>query len=200
VRPGRRALLFAGLALAAAVVLALLAAAVRGVAGDTRADEQRLAYEVADPERDAHSRGPGTQVGEAMLGVADYRSLQDAVMLTRASRSRQISDTAAIARRGQAEAILGRIVREDGDPVLRSRAANLLGTLFFEDAKATRGNPRRLLELSLGAFQDAVLFDPRNEVAKGNLELLATLPANTLLREGRQGSDSSATPVLESGY
>jgi hypothetical protein len=200
VRLTRRAIALAALALAGAIVLALLGAAVRGVAANTRGADERLAHVVADPEGDAHRRTLGTRVGEALLGVEGDRAFRDAVTLARAARSRRLSDAAAIARRGQAEAILDRIVRGDGDALLRSRAANLLGTLYFEDARVTRGNPRRLLELALGAFQDAVLLDPRDDVAKRNLELLVVLPLDTRFDDGLQGSESSATATPEGGY
>jgi hypothetical protein len=197
----RAAYVAAAGAVLAAVALALVGVAVLDVSGDAIADDERLATATADPEAARHERPIGVRIGEAILGVADDRSYRDAVGLARASLLPNLPPDVVLERRAEAIAILGGIVEGDAGPVLRSRAANLLGSLYFEDAKATRENPRRLLEQALGAFQDAVVLDPANEPARANLELLATLPAATQFRdEAASGSEASAAPNSPGGY
>ncbi len=71
--------------------------------------------------------------------------------------------------RGPAESALGQVSRTEDDPVAAAAAANLLGVLFFTDPDDPESSPA---ERAIGAFQDAVLLDPSNESAKGNLELI----------------------------
>lgn len=197
-RPAALALVLA--ALAAALALALVGVAVLDVADEAQADA-RAAPHGAGGEPGRRDRGLGVRIGEAILGVADARSYLDAVALARAAARPAQPEPAVLRLRAEAEAILLPVVRGDGDPELRSRAANLLGALLFEDAKIVQQNPRRYLEQALGAFQDAVLLDPSNAVAKRNLELLATLPANTRFRrEGTSGVEASASPRAPGGY
>jgi hypothetical protein len=187
--------------LLAGIALALVGVAVLDVAGDAQADDDRIANSAPDPDAARHERPAGVRVGEAILGIADDRAYRDAVELAKASSLEDIAVDVALERRAEAIAILGPIVQGDASPALRSQAANLLGALYFEDAKATEDNPRRLLEQALGAFQDAVVLDPANETAKANLELLATLPANTRFQEeASSGTVASATPGTGGGY
>lgn len=71
--------------------------------------------------------------------------------------------------RGPAENALGQVSRTEDDPAAAAAAANLLGVLFFTDPDDPESSPA---ERAIGAFQDAVLRDPSNESAKGNLELI----------------------------
>ena len=197
----RRAYILAAVALLAAITLALVGAAVLDVAADAEADEDRIANAAPDPDAARHERPVGVRIGEAILGLADDRSYRDAVELAKVSTLDGLPPGIAVERRAEAIAILGSIVRGDDDRLLRARAANLLGALYFEDAKATTENPRRLLEQSLGAFQDAVLLDPTNQTARANLELVATLPLDTQFRqEEASGAQASASPSAPGGY
>jgi hypothetical protein len=187
--------------IAAATVLALLANSVLGVERDLRRADQALAFGAGDPDAASHERGLSVRVGESILGVTDDAAYRDAAELAESSLLPKQAPGVVVERRAEAEAMLVRIVRADSDPVLRSHASNLLGVLLFEDAKTARANPRRYLEQSLGAFQDAVTFDPSFDVAKANLELLATLPPGTSFSNiGTSGSDASASGGQESGY
>jgi hypothetical protein len=192
-----------GLALAAAcaVLCALIGIAVLRTASE--AEAQRAVAENTAGARQArpHERGLGTRVGEGLLGIADERAFYDAVRAAKAAAHPDRRASEVLALRAQAEAILVRLVGEDTPRELRSRAGNLLGALYFEDAKAARQNPRRFLEQAAGAFQDAVLADPGNAVAKRNLELLSTLPLRTVFhRPSSQGTQASASGGEESGY
>jgi hypothetical protein len=200
VRAGLRILLIAVAAVAAAVALALVGVAVLDVAGKARADDRLVANSGGRRVVEPHDRGLGVRIGESILGVADDRRYRDAVELAKSAALRDQPAGVALELRAQAEAILGEILAGDGAAQLRSRAANLLGTLYFEDAKHQQ-NPRRYLENALGAFQDAARLDPANEPAKQNLELLATLPAHTRFRDpGTPGVDASASPTVPGGY
>jgi hypothetical protein len=198
---GRRAYVLAAVTLLAAIALALVGVAVLHVAGDAQADDQRIESSAPDPDAARHERPAGVRLGEAILGIADDRAYRDAVELAKASTIQDLTPDVALERRAEAIAILRPIVQGESSPALRSHAANLLGALYFEDAKATADNPRRLLEQALGAFQDAVLIDPANETAKANLELLATLPATTRFNDdSASGAAASAAPDNPGGY
>lgn len=195
------ALLGALLAVGLAVVGILVGIATLDVARD--AEAQRLLAESSPGRLGAtpHERGLGTRIGEALLGVADDRSYYDAVLLAKSSALPGQPDADVLELRAEAQAILTRLVRGEGDAPLQSRAGNLLGSLFFEDAKVARQNPRRYLEQAAAAFQDAVLKDPGNVEAKRNLELLSTLPLETRFRkESASGAEASASGGGETGY
>lgn len=85
--------------------------------------------------------------------------------------------------RTQAESALGRVVGTDIDLVRASQAANVLGVLLFTDPDDPENSPA---QRALGALQDAVLLDPGNAVAKGNLELIL----RQLTTESPQGRSS----------
>jgi hypothetical protein len=185
---------------AAAVALALVGVAVLDVSGQARADDRLVANSGGRRDVEPHERDLGVRIGEAILGLADDRRYRDAVELAKSAALKGQPELVALELRAQAEAILAEVLRGDGGAELRSGAANLLGTLYFEDAK-TQQNPRRYLQNALGAFQDAALLDPANRAAKENLELLATLPAHTSFGErSAPGASASASPDVPGGY
>jgi hypothetical protein len=195
-----RTIAIAGVALVAAVALALVGIAVLDASEDARADDRLVVYAAGRPDETSRERGLGVRVGESILGVADDRDLRDAVALAKAAALPGQPATLAFEQRAEAEAILSELVRGDGSAALRSQAANLLGVLYFEDAKAVEENPRRYLESALGAFQDAVRIDAGNSTAKANLELLASLPARTVFRDAGAPVEASASPFAPGGY
>lgn len=85
--------------------------------------------------------------------------------------------------RTQAESALGSVVRTDTYLVRASQAANVLGVLLYTDPDDPESSPA---QRALGAFQDAVLIDPGNAVAKGNLEIVL----RQLTTESPQGRSS----------
>ena len=187
-------------AVLAAVALGLVGVAVLDVADASRADHRAAASPVVESQPGRHARPAGVRVGEAILGVADERAYLDALRLAKAAAAPGQPEPRAIELRAEAMVILAGLVRGDGDRALRARAANLLGVLFFEDAKLQQ-NPRRSLENALFAFQDAVRLDPTDVRAKANLELLATIPAGTKLRQPQApGAEASASPAAPTGY
>jgi hypothetical protein len=170
------------------------------VSQDARADDRLVVYAAGRADETRHERDLGVRIGEGILGVADDRSLRDAVALAKAAALPGQPVGLAFEQRAEAEAILAELVRGDGSAALRSQAANLLGVLYFEDAKAVEENPRRYLESALGAFQDAVRIDAGNNTAKANLELLAALPARTVFRDAGAPVEASASPFSPGGY
>jgi hypothetical protein len=195
----RLAALVAG-AVLAAVALGLVGVAVLDVADASRGDHRAAASPVVESQPERHARPVGVRVGEAILGVADERAYLDALRIAKAAAAPGQPEPRVIELRAEAMVILAGLVRGDGDRALRARAANLLGVLFFEDAKLQQ-NPRRSLENALFAFQDAVRLDPSDVRAKANLELLATIPAGTKLRQPQApGAEASASPAAPTGY
>ena len=194
---GRVAYILAAVALLAAIVLALVGVAVLDVAADAEADDRVVANAAPDPEAARHERPVGVRIGEAILGVADDRSYRDAVELAKASTLESLPPAIVLERRAEAIAILGL----DRPGRRRPRAARPAPRTSSESStsrtrKTTTENPRRLLEQSLGAFQEAAMLDPANETVKANLELLATLPAATRFqREEASGAEASASPT-----
>jgi hypothetical protein len=189
------------LALGVALVLVLFGRAVLAVPDAIRTQDARLSR--ADLAGAAPVASPGLFAGtaESFLGAADDQGYREALRLFYASRDARLAPKEVLALHGEAEARLGRIVRTGGDPALRSRAANLLGVLLFDDARLDPSSTGRYLELSFGALKDAVRLDPGYAEAKRNLELVATLPLETAFRNRQErGSEASATPPEEAGY
>ena len=184
-----------------AVALALLGLAVLGTSARLQEESRTLAAGVVDPAPEVGDPSTADRVGDAFIGTGETRDYFDAVELARASTLEGQTDAAVLEQRAQAEAILSQLVGGDGERLMRSRAANLLGVLLFEDAKVAKASPRRYLEQSLAAFQDAATLDPSYSTAKANLELLQQLPLRTEFRdEGVSGSDASSGGSGESGY
>ena len=197
----RLRLVVIAVAAALAVVLALVGLAVLGTSARLHEDARTLAAGVVDPNPDVGDRSIADRIGDAFIGTGGTRDYLEAVALARASTLEGQNDAAVLEQRAQAEAILSRLVGGDGERLMRSRAANLLGVLLFEDAKVAKASPRRYLEQSLAAFQDAATLDPSYSTAKANLELLQELPLRTSFRdEGTSGSDASSGGSGESGY
>lgn len=188
-------------ALSSAAVLALLGRAVLAVPDTIRAEDARLARADLAPLTEIGPAGAFGGAAEELLGAGDDQSYREALRLYHASRVPDLPPGEILELHGEAEATLTRLVRGDGDPTLRSRAANLLGVLLLEDARLDPASSRRYLETSLGAFQDAVKLDPAYADAKHNLELLATLPPDRAFKPRQErGSDASVTPPADEGY
>ena len=198
--------LVVALALLAAAVLALLANAVFAAEAELRATDARLAAPAVPVATRAPARGVRARLADAMLGVADDRSFRTALRLIRASRVPGTAAKVVLERDGQAVVILNGLARAEGeDRERRSRAANLVGVLTFEDAALDRRSARRYLELSLDAFERAVRLDPGNEEAKFNLELALALTNDRRSSRGggetgRQGAKSGGSSPAGSGY
>jgi hypothetical protein len=188
-------------AIGTAVVAVLLARAVLSVPEAIEADDARLARADLAGGVEIGVGGVFGGVAEALVGAGDDQSYRKALQLYAASSVDGLAVAERLALHGEAEAILTRLVQTDGDGAVRAHAANLLGVMLLEDARLDPASTRRFLDLSLGAFQDAVRLDPTPDEAKHNLELLATLPPDAVFRdEEPQDSGASATPPADPGY
>ena len=189
-----RLVALAALGLAVAAVLALVADAVFAVERDLKS-----------PTAAVHpSPGLRSRVAVSLIGAGDDRELRAALLLVEQSRLPGASRQAALALHGEAEARLSELAREGGDPVRRAQAANLSGILLYEDALLDPPSAARYLELSLGAFREAVKLDPANEDAKVNLELVAGVLREREERvagqEGSAGDGGAGSSPEGSGY
>jgi len=185
----------------AAAVAVLLAKAVLSVPRGIQAEDARLARPDLAASVEIGTGGVFGAIAETLVGADDDQEYREALRLYAASNVAGLAVAERLTLHGEAESILTRLVRADGDRALRARAANLLGVMLFEDARLDPTSTRRYLDLSLGAFQDAVGFDPDFSEAKHSLELVATLPPDKVFpEEEERGSGASATPPTDSGY
>ena len=195
-RAGRRFALLVVLALVAAAALALLANAVFAVEADFARPDGRVPSE----------RGLRSRLAEGILGARDDRSFREAVALIEASREPGVGVRDVLERHGEAVVRLTLLARGGDDLARRSRAANLVGVLAFEDAALNPESAARYRELGLDALRRSVALDPGNEEAKFNLELVLAHPADSRPspsagdRSGRHGSTSAGSSPAGSGY
>jgi hypothetical protein len=192
---------------AAAVCLALAAFAAMAARD---AGEWGTAFRTGDVEAASTARNasPSWSVGElvpfglvrGILGVNDDLAFRRGVALFRRAQTGIPSfDTGlpGTALRVQAEAQLARAIRADKNAARAAAAENLLGILVVADSTVP-GGASTPIERAVFQFQDAIHFDPGNEHAKKNLELIYQLtpppnsPTGTLRREGRSHSGASA--------
>ena len=168
-RPSR--LIAAGLALALAAVLALLAADVRSWRDTMRADDMRFQLSASTAADWDTSTLLPPDVARRVLDVDDDRELRRGVAAFRAAdRARGFSRSRV---RGAAEAALADVAASNDASAHASQAFDLLGILAFSDS--TSGRRATPVERSLAAFDNAVRRDPGNTAAKYNLELLLRL-------------------------
>jgi hypothetical protein len=99
---------------------------------------------------------------------------------------------AAARERVRAEA--ERLAERRGDTATRSRAANVAAILAFEEVWLDPAAAEDHVAESVERFQDAVEFDPTNEDAKFNLELVLTLLEGGEEAEGGADSPGGGQP------
>jgi hypothetical protein len=168
------------LALALAVVLALLARAAFAVQRDLGAPGAPVRT-VVPGDRD----GPvGRALAERILSPRPSvmpdpgdDALAEAIARFRSSHSPHLPPTPSDLGRTRAREAALRLLEGEARFSLRSRAANLLGILSFEDALLAPDDADPHLRESLAAFESAARLDPANADAKFNLELLLRLLA-----------------------
>lgn len=203
IRAHARFLILAGLALAAATALVLLANAVFATKHDLEAEAVLMtAGSVATVEEGTLS--VRARVGDAILGAGDDRDFLRALALFELTRRTDPGLEVALANHAEAESLLTRLAREGGDSARRSMAANLHGVLLFADSTLDPQGAVRLQQLSLQAFQEAVQLDAANEEAKFNLELLLRFlkrqQDEATQQEGGEGVRSTGAVPEGSGY
>ena len=131
----------------------------------------------------------GAGVAQRALVPADLRAERTAEAAF-AAVPRSGAQAVVLRRRVQLEGGLSRIASGAGRPVLRSRAATLLGLLALADARSDPTDARRFVLEAREALGSAVRLDPLNDAAAYDLELLLTARA----RGGRKATQGKAAP------
>jgi len=164
-----RAWALVGLSVTAAVIATLAARAVLAVPSGADVAGARLARQALVP--------------------ADLRA-ERAAEAAFAAAPRSGAQAVVLRRRVQLETALSRIASGTGRPVLRSRAATLLGLLALADARSDPTGARRYVMEAREALGSAVRLDPQNGAAAYDLELLLTAKD----RGGRKATQGNAAP------
>lgn len=195
--PGRRGPALAVSALALALGLALLASDVRR--WPTAIHRSDLRFQMAPASADVWEVSQRIPFGLArkLLAVDDDVAFRRAARLFRLSRPAGASSGfQEVAVKTEAGTALALVERTDADRRRKSRAANLLGILAFEEAVADQTQAATFLRRSVGKFLEAIRLDPANEEAKYNLELalriLRTSRERLVEEGGARGSGASA--------
>ena len=185
-------LVLAGLLVAVAVAVALLAADVRAWPTALRGGDDVYA---ATPGRAAWT--PSTRLGGlsgTLLGTSGevaYRRALQLYAVTHGVRQRLDNALDVQTARAQAQDALARASR-DPDAMRASQARTLLGLLTF-GASATGGGADQV-DAAVSDFTDAIRANPENDFAKFDLELLLRLTAAHGVRTGPgQGSGLGPT-------
>jgi hypothetical protein len=138
--------------------------------------------------------------GESVLAIEDDLAFRYMLQDLRAGKIRDatVSDPALALRRTAATEQLESIVVHDPDPTLRSRASTLLGVLgvaaWNSTPQAGTSGPDRseLLLSAIASFEQAIAFDPENDDAKYNLQLMLQRGAGLLPTEAAAGKSPTA--------
>ena len=185
-------LALAGLLVALAVLVALVAADVRSWPAALEGGD--VVY-VATPGRATWT--PPTRIGglaETLLGAHDEVALRHALQLYSVSSGlHQRLDNALDVQtaRAQAQNALATAAR-DPDPQRAAQARTLLGILTF--GASASGGSQNQVDAAVSDFTDAIRADPEDDFAKFDLELLLRLTAAHGTRTGPgQSNGQSAT-------
>jgi hypothetical protein len=164
--------------LGAAAALAAVGEGLRTFPETVRTEDARLLEPQVVPDVWALEPAVGARLVRRLLAVGDDVRFREALALFRASRP--LGQGAAKAgdqlqASAQAESELASIEQHDPVALRRSRAANMLAVLEFEDSLFDKANENFHLERALGDFELAIRTDPRAAEAKENLELVLWL-------------------------
>jgi hypothetical protein len=158
---------------ALAVGLALLAADISGWRGSLPTGD--VHYRTAPGRQDLWRPAIRVPLGLAReaLGVEDDVAFRQALRAVRLGQLDEptVSDPKIALLRNEAQARLEEVLAGGGEPVRRSRAANLLGVLNVTRLAVEAQDPAALLESAVASFEEAIALDPTNDEAKYNLEL-----------------------------
>lgn len=172
----RRAAMFAEAAacLVVAALLSLLALDIHRLERSFQADD--VLFRAGSVRDDRWQPVEIVPFGAArvLLGVDDDLAYRRALQLVRRASPRTITyeQSELISLRARAQTALGVVVQGDDDVVRRSAAANLLGVLALSLAAIDDSLRPSLLRNAVADFRRAARFDPGNEDAKYNLELV----------------------------
>jgi hypothetical protein len=131
----------------------------------------------------------GSGVAESIAGGGDARRFAVALRLFADSVHETARTDAGFVRRARAEAALA---AQRGDAHVRTDAETLLGVLAIRDAAAQPRRAAAFTAAAITAFRAALHFDPDNEEAAADLELLlarrGTKPHGGPARAGKAGA------------
>lgn len=114
-----------------------------------------------------------------MLGAKDDLAFRNGARLFRQSQFQFVNLNGSPEQfRAEATIALERFDKGDTDRVRRSRTANLLGIMSYQDASFDSRNADSLLRRSADEFRRAIRLDSGNDAAKFNLELLLKLQSS----------------------
>jgi hypothetical protein len=190
----RLSLGLAGLALLLAAALVGLAVEVRLSQRDLRRDDALFARSGTAQWRDVGALG----IGRRLLAVDDDVAFRRAAKRFEESRPDPAgpAGSLAVARQSRAaERILERIAARDPDRKRRAAAANLLGILAFESARANPEAAATLQRRSLEQFTAALRTNQLDDAAKFNLELALALSGQGGISQQGNGRGNQAATV-----
>ncbi len=196
--PRELLLIAAAACVVGAVLLALVAVDVARSHGAIPDDDVRFAAGAPTSGWSPRALAP-FGAGERLLGVRDDVAFREMLRVLRQSKllDLTVSDPMLAIKRTELAERLESIVVHDPDPVLRSRAASLLGVVAIA---AWNSNPPQgtqqldrseLLLAAVANFEQAIALDPENDDAKYNLQLMLQRGQGLLPTEAAAGRNPS---------
>jgi hypothetical protein len=201
VLPLRREFLLVAAAacLVLAVMLALVAVDAARLRSTIEADDVRFSAGAPTSGWEPQALAP-FDAGKRALGVGDDVAFRQMLRVLRGSKllDLTVSDPALALSRTELAERLESIVVRDPDPVLRSRAATVLGVTSIVAWNSTppQGTQQldrsELLLAAIASFEQAIEIDPENDDAKYNLQLMLQRGQGLLPTEAAAGRNPSA--------
>lgn len=196
--PRELLLVVAAACVVGAVLLALVAVDVARSQSTIPDDDVRFAAGAPTSGWSPRALAP-FDAGERLLGVRDDLAFRQMLRVLRQSKllDLTVSDPMLAIKRTELAERLESIVVHDPDPVLRSRAASLLGVVAVA---AWNSNPPQgtqqldrseLLVAAVANFEQAIALDPENDDAKYNLQLMLQRGQGLLPTEAAAGRNPS---------
>jgi tetratricopeptide (TPR) repeat protein len=184
--------ILAGLVLAAAVLLLLLATDVRGWSARFAADDLRYRANPVPGNLWRPEQAAPFGLARDVLGIQDdidYRRALRSFRLGRPLESNLYGvKTASL--RAQAQVQMAEVADHGNDLPRRSQAANLLGVLGFAMAARDLALRDTFLRDAIASFRQAIALDPTNDDALFNLEF-ALQEQNVAEEQQQRGSSDS---------
>jgi hypothetical protein len=196
--PRELLLVVAAACIALAVGLALVAVDVSRWRTTIPADDVRFATGAPTSNWQPSTLAP-FRAGERVLAVRDDVAFRRMLRLLRESKllDYTVSDPILAIKRTALAEQLESIVARNPDPVLRSRAASILGIVAVVSWNSTppQGTQQQdrseLLIAAVASFEEAVGLDPENDDAKYNLQLMLQRGEGLLPTEAAAGRNPS---------
>ena len=122
--------------------------------------------------------GRGSGLAKDVLALDDdirFRKVEQQFVQVHVGARTYAEEAQRLAAFGEAQSALEHLSRADPSAARRSRAANLLGILLWENGQTAQENAPLLLRQSVAAFRRSIRAAPGAADAKYNLELLLTV-------------------------